>query len=210
VLLLLLACGAAARPARAQTPVGLGAGYAFRLADPAVDDRLHGVAAGVGVSGPPLLWGFSGRAEGLVLAWPAGDLVDRPLLLAGGAASATYLFDDTSTRATASVGAFAGAVIDGDRVAAAYGPVAGLSILFPVIDGVFLEARVAVPLDVSGTLQTTGTATVGLAIAPDVLFARAARGEGPAAIADEAGLPLPAAAPATPDPVAPDPAASGP
>ena len=201
-LLVALVLGAAAGPARAQAPVGVGVGYAFRLADPALDDRLHGAAAGVGVSGPPLLGGFSGRAEALVLAWPAGDLVDRPLLFTGGAASATYLFDDTATRAVASVGAFAGAVVDGDRVAAAFGPVAGLSILFPVVDGVFVEARVAVPLDVTGTLQTTGTATLGLALAPDVLWERAARGDGPAALAHEAGLPLPA--PAT------DPAASGP
>jgi hypothetical protein len=80
--------------------------------------------------------------------------------------------------------------------------VAGLSIFFPVVDGVFIEARVAVPFDLAGTLQTTGTATLGLAVAPDVLWERAARGDGPAALAHEAGLPLPA-------PV-PDPAASGP
>lgn len=174
--------------ARADVPVGLGAGYAFRLADPAVDDRLHGVAAGVFVAGPPLLAGFSGRADGLVFAWPAGDLTQRPLLFAGGAASATWLFDDTATRAVASVGAFGGAVLDGDTVAAAYGPVAGLSIFFPVVDGVFVEARIAVPFDLGGTLQTTGTATVGLALAPDVLLERAMRGEGPAAIAGVPGL----------------------
>ena len=201
-LLMALVLGAAAGPARAEAPVGVGVGYAFRLADPALDDRLHGVAVGVGVAGPPLLGGFSGRAEGLVLAWPVGEVVGRPLLCAGGAASVTYLFDDTATRAVASVGAFAGAVVDGDRVSAAYGPVAGLSILFPVVDGVFVDARVAVPLDVTGTLQTTGTATLGLAVAPDVVWERAARGDGPAAFAHDAGLSVPAPAP--------DPAASGP
>jgi hypothetical protein len=190
--LVLWACllvGLGASAARADVPVGLGAGYAFRLADPAVDDRLHGVAAGVGVAGPPLLAGFSGRGDALVFAWPAGDVVQRPLLFVGGAASATYLFDDTATRAVASIGAFGGAVVDGDTVGAAYGPIAGLSILVPVVDGVFVEARVAVPWDLGGALQPTGTATVGLAIAPDLLLERAMRGEGPAAIAVDAGVP---------------------
>lgn len=178
-----------AMPARAEAPVGLSAGYAFRLADPSLDDRLHGVAAGLGVTGPPIWRGFSGRADGLLFAWPAGDLVPRPLLFAGCAASATYLFDDTATRAVASVGAFGGAVVDDDIVTAAFGPIAGLSILFPVVEGVFVEARVAVPFDLAGTLQTVGTAAVGVSIAPDVLIQRALQGEGPAAIATDAGLP---------------------
>lgn len=180
-----------AGPASAEVPVAAHVGYAFRIADPATDDRAHSVVGGLVVDGPPLLWGFSGRAEGFVHAWPAGDARDTPLLLAGGAASATYVFDDTGTRAIAAVGAFGGAVVDGEQVVMAWGPLAALTLRMPLTEGVFAEARLSVPLDLSGTLLPVGTAGVGLAFAPDILLQRALRGEGPADLAVDAGVPLP-------------------
>lgn len=180
-----------ALPARADVPVGLAVGYAFRTTDPLVDDRAHGAAAAVVVDAPPLLWGFSGRAEGLVLAWPGETVQPSPLLLTGGAASLTYLFDDTAVRALASVGAFGGVVVDGDDVVPAFGPLIGLTLRFPVTDGVFVDARLSLPLNVEARLPLAASAMLGLSVAPDALLESALQGRGPAAIAEEAGVPLP-------------------
>ncbi len=191
--------GVVATPAKADIPIDLTLGYAFRLADPTVDDRLHGAAGSVGVAAPSLWGGISARGDALVLAWPAGSVVERPLFFAGGAGCATYVFDDTATLAVASLGAFGGAVVDGATTAAAFGPIAGLSLLLPIIDGVDVVARVALPYDLSGALSPSGTASIGLAVAIDTLVVRAHRGEGPAAIATDAGL-VPEAAPTGPAP----------
>jgi hypothetical protein len=178
-------------PARADVPVGVAVGYAFRTTDPLVDDRAHGAAAAVVVDGPPIVWGFSGRAEGLVLAWPAETVQTSPLLLTGGAASLTYLFDDTAVRALASVGAFGGVVVDGADVVPAFGPLIGLTLRFPVTDGVFVDARVSIPLGVEGRLPLAASAMLGLSVAPDALLEAAMAGRGPAALAGDAGGPLP-------------------
>ncbi len=188
------AMGVVGVPARAEVPIDLALGYAYRLADPTVDDRLHGAAGSVGVAAPTVWGGFSARGDALLLTWPAGSFVERPLLFAGGAACATYVFDDTATAAVASLGAFGGAIFDGATTAAAYGPIAGLSVLFPIVEGLDVVARVTVPYDLSGKLSPSGTATIGLAVALDTLVVRASRGEGPAAIATDAGV-LPEAPP---------------
>lgn len=186
-------------PARADIPVDLTLGYAFRLADPTADDRLHGAAGSAGSAAPPLWGGLSARGDALVIAWPAGATIEHPLVFAGGAACATYVFDDTATSAVASVGAFGGAVVDGTTMSAAFGPIAGLSLLFPMAEGIDVVARVALPYDLSGTLSPTGTATIGLAVSLDTLVLRASRGEGPAAIAAGSGV-VPDAPPTPPAP----------
>lgn len=188
---LVVAAVLGAMPARADVPVGLGVGYAFRTTDPLVDDRAHGAAAAVVVDGPPILWGFSGRAEGLVLAWPAATVQTNPLLLTGGAASLTYQFDDTAVRALASVGAFGGVVVDGADVVPAFGPLIGLTLRFPVTEGVFVDARLSIPISVEGRLPLAASAMLGLSVAPDALIESAMAGRGPAAIAENAGVPLP-------------------
>ncbi len=185
---------AVAPAARADVPVGLGVGYAFRPPGsstlPEPDDRLHGGAASVTIDAPPLLWGFSGRLEGLMLAFSGATENPDPLLLTGGAASFTYLFDDTAVSALASVGLAGVVVVDGADARMALGPLAGLTLRFPVTDGVSVDARVSVPLLADPAVPLAASATLGLSVAPDALFAAAMRGDGPAAIADDAGVPL--------------------
>jgi hypothetical protein len=191
--------------ARADVPVGVAVGYAFR---PAVvedgvggeaDERNHGASASIVVDGPPLLWGFSGRLEGLVLGFSGPKVAASPqsgnenesLLVAGGGASVTYLFDDTAVAALASVGVVGAVVADGDVSRVSFGPLVGLTVRFPVIDGVNIDARVSVPLLADPAVPLVGTAMLGLSIAPDAIIAAALRGDGPAALAEDAGVPMP-------------------
>ncbi len=157
--------------------ISAGAGYAFRVTTPAIDDRAHGAAGHVVVDAPPLLWGFSGRAEGLLLAWPgnaplvpptAADGLPQPLpplLVTGGALSLTYLFDDTAVQALASAGVFMGAVVDGDQpTALAIGPLVGLTLRFPVAPGFAVEGRLSVPIAIDARLPLSASAGLGVAV----------------------------------------------
>lgn len=182
-----LACLLASVPGRADVPIGLAVGYAFRPTNVLVDDRNHGAAAAVAVDAPPVLWGFSARAEGLVMAWPAKATATAPLLLMGGAASLTWQFDDTAVRALASLGAHGGVVVDGDVVTPTFGPLVGLTLRFPVADGVFVDARLSVPLGGGGTAPVAGAALIGLSIAPDAMWQSAREGRSPIEIARDTG-----------------------
>ena len=182
-----VACLLASAPGRADVPIGLSAGYAFRPTNALVDDRAHGAAAAVVVDAPPVLWGLSARAEGLVMAWPAKATATSPLLLTGGAASLTWLFDDTAVRALASIGAHGGVVVDGDVVTPTFGPLVGLTLRFPVADGVFVDARLSVPLGGGGTAPVAAAALIGLSIAPDAMWQSAREGRSPSEIARDTG-----------------------
>lgn len=163
-------------------PVGLQVGYAFRPNVGQQDDRFHGAAGAVTVDAPPVVWGFSGRLELDVLAWPAQSSIDTPLLAAIVVPSLTYSFDDTGPSATASLGPAVGIVAD-SAVQVVAGVQAGLQLRVPLVDGFDVSARIGV-----GMLSATGlyaTALVGLTVSPDVLFSRAQRGDGPEAIARE-------------------------
>ncbi len=185
-----LLCLLASVPGRADVPIGLAVGYAFRPTNALVDDRAHGAAAAVVVDAPPVWWGFSGRAEGLVLAWPAKATATSPLLVTGGAASLTWQFDDTAVRALASLGAYGGVLVDGDVVTPTFGPLVGLTLRFPVADGVFVDARLSVPLGGDGTAPVAGAALIGVSIAPDAMWQSAREGRSPTEIARDAGAGL--------------------
>lgn len=64
----------------------------------------------------------------------------------GGALSLVYRFDDTDARALVAVGPLGAASVDGDAVELVAGALASLGLRFPVLPGVDVEARVALPL----------------------------------------------------------------
>ncbi len=169
----------------AEVPIGLQAGYAFRPVEGAVgvDDRFHGASAALTVDAPPVLFGFSGRLETLVLAWPGGETAREPLLAAVAVPSLIYRFDDSGPQATAAMGPAVGMIVEGRDVVVTFGVEASLLIRLPIVDGVNVDARVGVGQ--LGGVGLHGTALIGLSFEPDRLLARAMAGEGPETIARE-------------------------
>ncbi len=169
-----------ALPARADVPVGVQAGYAFRSAVSALDDRAHGAAAAIVVDSPPLLWGFGLRGEGLALAWPGTVKLDVPLAVFGGGAALTYLFDDTHVKAVASLGGVAGVVVEGPDAGPTFGGTAGLLLRFPLSEAAALDARILLPLLVGDPrFNLQAAAVIGLSLSPDVVVAGMLAGRSP-------------------------------
>ncbi len=175
----------AAAPAQADVPLGLQVGYAFRpnVGVGVVDDRFHGAAGSIIVHAPPVLWGFSGRLELDVLAWPGQTVASQPILAAIVVPSLTYAFDDSGPTATASLGPAVGVIVR-DNTSLALGAQAGLMVRLPVVEGFDVAARINVAT-VSPDVGLFATAMVGVTVSPDVLIARALAGDGPEAIARE-------------------------
>lgn len=166
--------------ARAEVPVGVDVGYAFRSVDDSdVDDRSHGVAASLVVDSPPLLWGFGLRGEGLALAWPGAQAASDPLAVVAGGGAVTYAFDDTAVSALASIGGLAGAVVEDGAASVVVAPTIGLLLRFPLTDAARLEARVIVPFWQDDRFSLQASALLGLSISPDVVIAGALAGRSP-------------------------------
>ncbi len=182
VFAVVVALGGSAE-AKADVPVGLNVGYAFRSlaveGDGAADDRAHGVAASVVVDSPPLLWGFGLRGEGLALAWPGTPAVDRSLGVFGAGGALTYSFDETAVKALASFGLTGVAVVDGDVVTPTLAPTMGLLLRFPLTEAAAVDARVLVPFVVDDHFGLAAAAMIGLSISPDVVVAAALDGRSP-------------------------------
>ncbi len=153
-------------------------GYVFRSVDAVVDDRAHGGAALVGVDVGPWFRGFGARLEGLVLGFPARDVVAQPVAIVAGGPALTYALDDTNVKAVARVGALGGAVVDGGVVTPALGGSVGLLLRFRAGSASHVDADVVVPVFPATTgLVLQAAATLGIGISLDGFFAGVSRGE---------------------------------
>lgn len=162
-------------------------GYAFRVVDPAVDDRAHGGAWMVGVAPRARLLGFGLRLQGLGLGFGGGDVTPRALGFAGAGPALTYAFDDTDVLAVAHVGGLAGMVVEPGGPAAAgaegnaivAGVVAGLSLRWALGRAAYVEAQVALPALFTDPRFSgwQAAALVGWGVSPDRLIAGLWAGE---------------------------------
>lgn len=177
VVVVIAVLGAA--PLRADVPVGVQAGYAFRVVDDDAVATAHGAAAAVVVDTPALLWGFGLRAEGLALAWPGIVPASSPTAVFGAGASLTYLFDDTAVRALGSIGGIGGVVVAGSDVVAVAGATLGLLLRFPVAAGAAIDARLVVPLLSDQRFTVQAAALLGVTLLPDVIVGGVLTGTSP-------------------------------
>jgi hypothetical protein len=155
-------------------------GYALRgLAN---DDQRHGAAVAVTVDAPPAVAGWSGRLGLDLLAFAPTTQATAPRLLPLVSPALTWRLVEGPQLVTVAFGPVVGVGIHG-TVDVAFGAKAALQTRFAIVDGVAVVAAVGGIVVVGDGV--VGSASLGLSVDPQALWARAQRGEDTTDIAVE-------------------------